>query len=117
MRWVTLQKPLLALHLPARKMQFSLYKLYTSFQVARPMWLLTIHRSFCLSPVILLVAISRIMCAQPTMFPTLTTCKEKAVGAFLTCSNFETEYKLPEYSGIVVSAGANQYSTKGPSSF
>jgi len=60
MRWVTLRKSLLTFLLPVRKMQFSLYSLYTSFQVARSMWLLTIHHSFRPSPVLLLVAISGI---------------------------------------------------------
>jgi len=81
------------------------------------MWLLTIHRSFRPSPVLLLVAISVITCAQLTMFPTLKTCKATAAGAFLSWTNFETGSKLAEFSGIVVSARANQYSTKAPSSF
>jgi len=100
-----------------RAMQFSVYQSYTSFQVARSMWLLTIHRSFRPSPVLLLVAIPGMTCAQPTIFPTLITCKATAAGAFLTCTNVETRSKLPEFSGIVVSARANQYSTKAPSSF
>jgi len=116
MRWVTLRLSLLTLFLPARKMQFSLHLLYTSLHVARSMWLLTIHRSFRPSPVLLLVAISEITCTQPTIFPTLKTCKATAAGAFLTCTNFETGSKLPEVSGIVVSSRANQYSTKAPSS-
>jgi len=37
--------------------------------------------------------------------------------AFLTSTNFETGSKLPEFSGIVVSSRATQYSTKAPSSF
>jgi hypothetical protein len=73
------------------------------------MWVLTIHCSFRLSPVVLLVGISGIPCAQPTIFPTLKTCKAMAAGAFLTCTNFETGSKLPEFSGIVVTARANQY--------
>jgi hypothetical protein len=81
------------------------------------MWLLTIHRSFRPSPVLLLVAISGKTCTQPTIFPTLKTCKAMAAGAFLTCTNFETGSKLPDSSDIVVSARANQYSTKAPSSF
>jgi len=117
MLWVTLQKSLLMFLLPASKMQFSLYTLYSSFQVTRSMWLLTIHRSFLPSSVLLLVAISGITCAQPTMFPTLKTWKPTAAGAFLTCTNCETGAKLPEFSGIVGSARANQYSTKVPSSF
>jgi len=117
MQWVTLRISLLVFLLPARKIHFSLYQLYTSFQVARSMWLLTIHRSFRLSPVLLLVAISGITCAQPTIFPMLKTCKATAAGAFLTCTNFETGSKLPEFSGIVVSARANQNSTQAPSSF
>jgi len=81
------------------------------------MWLLIIHRSFHPSPVLLLVAISGITSTQPTMFPTLKTCKATAAGAFLTCTNFEAGSKLPEFLWIVVSARANQYSTKAPFSF
>jgi len=84
MQWVTLRKSLLAFLLPAHNMQFSLYKLYTSFQVARSMWLWTIHRSFRPSPVLQLVAISGITCAQPTMSPTMKTCKAPAAGGFPT---------------------------------
>ena len=47
----------------------------------------------------------------------LKTCKVMAAGAVLTCTKFDTGSKLPEFSGIVVSARANQYSTKAPSSF
>ena len=113
---MTLQKSLLGFLLPARKMQFSVYSLYTSFQVARSMWLLTIHRLLLPSPVLLPVAISGITCAQRTLFPTLKICKPTAAGTFLTCTNCETGSKLPEFSGIVVSARANQYSTNAPSS-
>jgi len=35
----------------------------------------------------------------------------------LICKNFEPGSNLPEFSGIMVSARANQYSTKAPSSF
>jgi hypothetical protein len=75
------------------------------------------HRSFRPSPVLLPVAISGIHRAQPTMFPTLNTCKATAAGAFLTCTNFEMGSKLPKFSGIVVSTRANQYSMKAPSSY
>jgi hypothetical protein len=61
--------------------------------------------------------ISGIMCTQPTMFPILTTYKATAPSDFLTCADFETGSKLPEFSGIVVNARANQYSTKAPSLF
>jgi len=81
------------------------------------MWLWTIHHSFCQSPVLLRVAISAINSGQLTMLHTLTTCKETATGAFLTCTNFEPGSKLPEFSGIVVPARANLFSTKAPSSF
>jgi hypothetical protein len=81
------------------------------------MWLLTIHRLFRPSPLLRLVAISGIMCLQPTMYATLKTCKATAAGAFLTCTNFKTGSKLPEFSGIMVSPRANQYSTKAQSSF
>jgi len=117
MRWVTLRKPLLVLLQPARTMQCSLYYLYTSFHVAKAMWLLTIHDSFRLPLVLRLVPISGITCVQPTIFPMLKTYKLTADIAFLTCTNFETGFKLPEFSGIVVSARAIQYSTKAPSSF
>ena len=73
------------------------------------MWLLTIHHSFRPSPVFLLVGISGNPCAQPTMFRTLKTYKAMAAGAFLTCTNFETGSKLPEFSGIVVSTRPNQF--------
>jgi len=81
------------------------------------MWLLTIHHSFRPSPVLLLVAISGITCTQPMMFPRLETCKATATGVFLTCTHFQTGSKLPEFSGTVVSARANQYSTKAPTVF
>jgi len=48
---------------------------------------------------------------------TLKTCKATAAGAFLTCTKFETRSKSPEFSGIVVRARVNQYSTKAQSSF
>ena len=81
------------------------------------MWLLTIHCSFRLSPVLLLGDISGIPCLQLTMFPTLNTCKTMAAGAFPTCTNLETGSKLPEFSGIAASARANQYRMKVPSWF
>jgi len=112
-----LRKPLLVFLPPARKMQFSLYLEYTSFHLARCMWLLTIHRSFGPSPVLLLIAISGIISVQPKIFPTLKTCIATAAGAILTCTNFETGSKLPEFPGIVVSARAILYSMKAPSSF
>jgi len=90
--------------------------IYTSFQVARSMWLLTIHCSFHPSPVLLLVSISGLTCMQPTIFPRRKTCKAMADGPFLTCTNFEMGCKLPEFSRIVGSARANQYSAKAPSS-
>ena len=117
LRWVTLQISLLAFHLPARNMQFSLYYLYTSFQVPRSRWLLTIHRSFRLSPVLQQVAIVGITCAQPTVFPTLTSCKAMAASAYLTCTNYETGSKLPEFSRIMVSTKEKQHSSKTPSLF
>jgi hypothetical protein len=107
MRWVTLRKSFLVFLLPLHTMQFSLYKIYKSFQVARSMWLLTIRHSFHLSPVLLPEAISGIMCAQPTMFPMLKNCSETTAGHFLICTNFETDSKFPKSSGIVVSAKAN----------
>jgi len=81
------------------------------------MWLLTIHRSFRLSPVWQPACISGIKCAQPTMLPTLKTCEAIGTSAIFSCTNFETGFELPEISGIVVSARATQYSTNAPSSF
>jgi hypothetical protein len=117
MQWVTLRISLLAFLLPALKMQFSLYLLYTSFQVTRAVWLLTIHRSIRPSPVLLLVAISGITWVQLTIFPTLKTCKATAAGVFLTCTNSETGSKLPEFSGNLVSARPNQDSKIAQSLF
>jgi hypothetical protein len=117
MRWVMLPKPVLTTPLAARKMQFSPYLLYASFHVTRAMSLLTIHPSFHPSLVLLLEAFSGITSAQPMMFPTLKTCKATAAGAFLSCTCFEMGSKLLEFSGIIVSARAGQYSTKPPSSF
>jgi len=105
--WVTPRKPLLVFLLPACKMQFSLYKLYTSLQVARSSWLFTIHHSFYTSPVLLLLAISGITYMQPMMFPTLITCRAPAAVAFLTCTNFKMGSKWPEFAGVAVSARAN----------
>jgi len=81
------------------------------------MWQLTIFRSFLLSPVWPLVAISGITCVQPRMFPTLKACTATATGDFLTCNMCVTGSKLPEFSGILVSARGIQYSAKAPSSF
>jgi len=108
LRCVTLRKSLLTFLLPVRKVQFSLYFVYPSFQVTRSMWLLTIHRTLRSSPVWLQVAISVITCAQPKMFSTLNTCTAMAAGAFLTCTYFEMGSKVPKFWGIVVSARANQ---------
>jgi len=41
-------------------------------------------------------------------------CKTMAAGACLIGTNFEIGSKLPQFSGIVESARANQYSTKAP---
>jgi hypothetical protein len=49
--------------------------------------------------------------------PTLKTCKTTAASAILTCTNLETRSKLPEFSGIVVSARVNQYWINAPSLF
>ena len=80
------------------------------------MWVLIIHRSLYPSPVLLVVAISGSMCAQPTMFPTVKTCQVIVAGAFLGYTNFKTGSKLPEFSAIVVCDRANWNSTKAPSS-
>ena len=114
---MTLQKSLLAFLLPAPKMQLSLYQLYTSFQFTRSRWLLTIHRLFRPSPILLLVAVSGTPCTQPTIFPKLNTCQVTDASAFLNCTNFKTGSKLPDFSGIVVSASASQYPTKALSLF
>jgi hypothetical protein len=81
------------------------------------MWQLTIHCLFCLWSVLLIVVISGIMCARPTIFPTLKTCKARAARDFLTCTNLEKECKLPEFLGIVVNTRENQRSTKASFSF
>jgi len=97
--WVTLRKSLLGFLLPACKMQFSFDKLYTSFQVARDMWLLTILYSFHPSPVLQLVAISGITCGQLRMFPTLKTCNATATGAF---SPVQISRRDPSYPSFQV---------------
>jgi len=117
MQLVTLWTSLLAFLLPVGTIQFSVYQLYTSFQVTRSMWLLTIHCWFRPSPVLLLVTISGNTCAQPRMFPTLKTGKATAACASLTCTNFETGPKLTEFPGIIVGARVNQCSTKAPALF
>jgi len=95
MRWVTLWKSLLVSLVPARKMQFSLYQLYTSFQVPWSIWPLTILRSFRPSAVLLLVAICRIPCTQLTIFPTLKTCQVRLPVLFslVPISGQETSYQ------------------------
>jgi len=65
MWWMTLRKSLIEFLLPAYMIQFSLYSLYTSFQFARSMWLLTMQCEFLLYSVILQVAISGITRMQP----------------------------------------------------
>jgi len=117
MQTLTLWKPFLEFHLPARKMQSLLYWFYTSFPVARTKWILIIHRLFGPSPVLPQVDISEIMCSQLTMIATLKTYKPPAASAVLTCTNFEKGSKLPDFSGIVVSTKANQCSTKALFSF
>jgi hypothetical protein len=47
----------------------------------------------------------------------VNTCKATSAGAYLTSTKFEAGSKLPEFSGIVVSARAKQYSKRAPSSF
>jgi hypothetical protein len=93
------------------------YKLYTSLQVTRSMWLWTVHRLLSPSPVLWLVAISGIKFTQRTIFLTLNTCTAPATSASFTCTNCEARSKLPAFPGIVVSTRANQYSTNAPSSF
>jgi len=115
-RSVTQQKSLLALLLPVHKMQFSLYYLYTSFQVARSMWLLIIHCLFLQSPAIWLIAISGITCAQARMLSMRKTFKSTAASVFFTCTNFVPGSMLCAFSGIVMSAMDSQYSMKAPSS-
>jgi len=112
MGWVMLRKSLLAFLLPVCKMQFCLYQLSTTFQVARSMWLLTIHCSFHPSSVLLVVAICGIQYAQLTMFPMLETYIATSAGVVFSCLNFGMRSKLAEFWCIVVSARANLYSTK-----
>jgi len=82
--------------------------------VASSIWVLTIYCSFRQSPVVILVAISGSTHTQLKMFPMVTYCKAMAAIVFLTWINFETGSKLPEFSGIVVSVRASQYSSKAP---
>ena len=103
--------------LPTHIIQFSIYISYTSFHMAWLVCLMTIHSSFRLSPLSLLVAISEITCAQPRIFPTLKICKAMAASAFLTCSNFETQSKFSEFWGNEVNSRANQHPTKAASTF
>ena len=103
-QWVMLWKSLLALLLPVRNKHFPVCKFYISFEVTRAEWLLSIHCSFGQSPVVLLVAISGIPCVPLTMFPTLISGKSTAARAFLTFTYVEMGSKLPEFSGILVSA-------------
>jgi len=115
--WVMLRQSLLMFLLLVPKMQFSVDQLYTSFQVTRSVWRLTIHRSFCPSPVSQQAAISGKRCTPSKLFPTLATCKTIAASAFFTCTNFKTGSKLPELSGIVLCTRPIQYPMKAPSSF
>jgi hypothetical protein len=64
---------------------------------------LTIHHSFHPFSVLLVVAMSAIMCLQLAMFPTRIPSTAMAAGAFITCTHFKTPFKSPEFSGIVVS--------------
>jgi hypothetical protein len=114
---VTKRKSLLAFLLPDREMPFSRNSLYTAFQVASSMWILTIHRLFRPFRVVLLVAISGITSAQLMMFLPLKIGKTTAASNFLTCTKFEMESKLPKFSSILVCGRANQHSRKAPSSF
>jgi len=98
MRWVTLRNSLLEFLLHSRKIQFSLDKIYVSFQVSRSMWQLIIHHSFHLSAVLVEVGLSGMTCAQPTIFPMLKTCNATATGAFLTCTSVVTGSQIPEFS-------------------
>jgi hypothetical protein len=86
-------------------MEISLYQLYTSFQVARSMWLLKIHRLFLPSLVKLLVAISGSTCAQPTMFPTLETCKATAAGAFSLLQLSRRDPSYPSFQVVWLAPG------------
>jgi len=107
---VMLEKSLLAFLLPARKMQT------LSFQIIH---IIPSHQIY--------VAID-----NPSLVPSVSclttssyhwnyvraadevsqvkTCNATAAGAFLTSTNFEMGSKLPAFSGIVMSARANQYS-------
>jgi hypothetical protein len=73
------------------------------------MWQLAIHCLLCQSSVILIAAIAGNTCTQPTMFPMQKAGNATATGACLTSANFELRLMLPEFSGIVVTAWANQY--------
>ena len=117
MRWVTLGTSLLRSLLPARKIQFSYHWFSTSFQVARYMWQFKIYCWFLPFALLLLVAISGITSAHATMFPMLQTWNATAASAVPTYTKFETGYKLPEFSCIVVSCRSNQFLTRAQSFF
>jgi len=55
-------------------------------------------------------------CHWNYVYPTQQTCKATAVGAFLPCTKFQTGSMLPEFSGMLVIARANQYPRIAPSS-
>jgi len=55
-----------------------------------------------------------ITCPQLILFAMLKAGKATAAGNFHTGTNIAAGSKLPEFSVIVVSASANQFSTKAP---
>jgi len=61
------------------------------------MRLLTIHLSFCPSPVLLLVANSGNTCTQPKMFPTLISWKAMAAGSFSHVQIWRRDPSYPRF--------------------
>jgi hypothetical protein len=94
MSLVTLRNSLLLFLQPVRTTHFSLYSIYTSFQVHRSKLLWTIQCSFRSSPVLLPSAISAMKSAQPTMFPWVNLVRKRlpVLVSFLQISRRDLSY-------------------------
>jgi hypothetical protein len=95
MRWVMMRKFILTFLVLLRKLQYILYWLYTSFQVAWSTCLVTIDRSFYPSPVVLMADTCGTLCAQPPIIPTQRSGIAMDARVFCTCSYFEEVPTLP----------------------
>jgi hypothetical protein len=116
MRWVTVRISLLAFLLPSRKMQFSL--LIIHIVPSRQIYGAIDNAS--LVPSVSCLTTMRYLWNTVRAADNIShaeNLQSNGCQCFLTCTNFETGSKLPEFSRIVVSARSNQYSTKAPSSF